>query len=108
MINTREDWIRAGFEILKDKGIDSVKVEAMARKLGVSKGGFYGYFLNREAFLQAMLESWEERHSTQIIESINNLTGDLDDKLLKLLHMVDDDKYAGVLVIYRQDLQSGG
>ena len=93
MINTRQDWIKAGFEILKSKGISGVKVETMARKLGVSKGGFYGYFLNREAFLQAMLDSWEDMHSTQIIEYINRLTGDLTNKLQNLLYMVDDDKY---------------
>jgi len=93
MINTREDWIKAGFEILKDKGISGVKVEALARHLGVTKGGFYGYFLNREAFLQAMLDSWEEMHSTQIFDYINNLKGDLVNKLQKLLYMVDDNKY---------------
>ena len=54
MINTKEDWIKAGFEILRKEGIDNVKIEAMARKLGVTKGGFYGYFLNRDAFLKAI------------------------------------------------------
>lgn len=93
MINTKEDWIEAGFEILINEGIDKVKIEVMARKLGVTKGGFYGYFLNREAFLQAMLEDWEERHSSEIFNNINSLTGSLFDKLQKLLYAIDDDKY---------------
>ena len=59
MIHKKEDWISAGFEILRDDGISNVKVEVIARKLGVTKGGFYGYFSNREVFLRAMLEYWE-------------------------------------------------
>ena len=93
MINTREDWIKAGFEILKTKGVSGVKVEVLARKLGVTKGGFYGYFLNREAFLQAMLDYWADILTNQIIKSIGNLSGTLPEKLQKLLHTVDNIKF---------------
>ena len=96
MINTKEDWIKAGFEILINEGINNVKIEAMARKLGVTKGGFYGYFLNREAFLQAMLADWEERHSLEIFNYINSLTGSLSDKLQKLLYTIDDIEYDAI------------
>ena len=96
MINTKEDWLKAGFEILINEGINNVKIEVMARKLGVTKGGFYGYFLNREAFLQAMLEDWEKRHSSEIFNYINSLTGTLSDKLQKLLYATDDIKYDAI------------
>lgn len=101
MINTKEDWIKAGFEILRDKGISSVKIEAIARILGVTKGGFYGYFLNREAFLQAMLDNWEERYSSEIMNYINSLTGSFSNKLKKLLYMIENNKYDAIeLSIY--------
>ena len=93
MINTREDWIKAGFEILKTKGINGVKVESLARNLGVTKGGFYGYFLNREAFLQAMLDYWAEILTNQIIKVTGDLNGTLPEKLQKLLYTVDDRKF---------------
>ena len=96
MIHKKEDWISAGFEILRDEGISKVKVEVMARKLGGTKGGFYGYFSNREVFLRAMLEYWEQRHSIEIFHYINSLTGNLSDKLHKLLYTVDDEKYDAV------------
>ena len=101
MINTKKDWIKVGFEILINEGINNVKVETMARKLGVTKGGFYGYFPNREAFLLTMLKDWEERHSSEIFDLINNLTGNLSDKLQKLLYAIDDNKYDDIeLSIY--------
>jgi len=93
MINSREDWIRAGLDLLKIDGHRSVKVEAMARQLGVTKGGFYGYFLNREAFLQAMLDYWADTLTNQIIKSIDNLSGTLPEKLQKLLYIVDNTKF---------------
>jgi AcrR family transcriptional regulator len=33
--------------------------ESPAQSLGVSKGGFYGYFRNRDALLIEMLGTWE-------------------------------------------------
>ena len=93
MINTREDWIKAGIDILEKQGIDNVKIESMARKLGVSKGGFYGYFLNRDTFLQAMLDYWAEIFTSRIIETVGILDGNLSDKLRKLLSLVDEKKY---------------
>jgi AcrR family transcriptional regulator len=92
MINTREDWIRAGLELLKTNGHRSVKVEAMARQMGVSKGGFYGYFMNREAFLQAMLDHWANIFTNQVLSDIDDTEGTLCEKLQKLLYMVDDSK----------------
>ena len=96
MIRTKEDWILAGINILAEKGIDSVKVEAIARKLNVTKGGFYGYFLNRDAFLQAMLDHWVETFTNRIIEIVGILDGKLSEKLKKLLHLVDNNKYDGM------------
>lgn len=93
MINTREDWIKAGLNILKTDGYRGIKVEAMARKLRVTKGGFYGYFLNRESFLQAMLDYWAEVFTNQIIRDIGSFSGTLTEKLQNLLLIVDDSKY---------------
>jgi AcrR family transcriptional regulator len=101
MLNTKQDWINAGFKILSIKGVGGIKVEVLARMLGVTKGGFYGYFVNREAFLQAMLDEWEHRHGEEIFYTIDNITGSLSDKLQKLLYLVDDKKYDAIeLSIY--------
>ena len=92
MIKTKEDWIRMGIDILSEQGIDSVKVETMARQLGVSKGSYYGYFKNREDFLQAMLDHWADIFTNQVLRNIGNIEGTLGEKLQKLLYMVDDSR----------------
>jgi AcrR family transcriptional regulator len=54
------DWVQAGFIRLSRDGIDAVRVEVLARDLGVSKGSFYWHFRDREDLLGRMLERWEE------------------------------------------------
>ena len=53
-----ESWIRCGFAELARAGIDGVRVEVLAKNLGVTKGGFYRRFKDRAALLDAMLQDW--------------------------------------------------
>jgi AcrR family transcriptional regulator len=54
-----EDWIRAAEVRLAGHGIESVRVEVLARDLGVSKGSFYWHFRDRGELLDALLGRWE-------------------------------------------------
>jgi len=54
-----DDWLKAALTRLAGHGIDSVRVEALARDLGVSKGSFYWHFHDRGDLLDRMLSLWE-------------------------------------------------
>jgi AcrR family transcriptional regulator len=54
----RAKWIEAGLAALARGGIEEVRVEVLAKDLGVTKGGFYRRFADRRALLTAMLETW--------------------------------------------------
>ncbi|MFE5596330.1 TetR/AcrR family transcriptional regulator [Streptomyces sp. NPDC056549] len=66
----RERWIEEGLTVLADGGPDAVRVEALAKRLGVTKGGFYGYFADRDALLAAMLDTWEREAADQVVERV--------------------------------------
>lgn len=51
-------WIEAGFAEIARAGVDGVRVEVLAKNLGVTKGGFYRRFRDRAALLDGMLQSW--------------------------------------------------
>jgi AcrR family transcriptional regulator len=51
-------WIEAGFKELARSGVDGVRVEILAKNLGVTKGGFYRRFKDRAALLEGILQSW--------------------------------------------------
>src|SRR5205814_10723220 len=53
-----QDWVAAGLAELATAGVGGVRVEVLAERLGVTKGGFYRRFKNRRALLNAMLETW--------------------------------------------------
>lgn len=53
-------WVEAGFEELASTGVEGVRVEVLAKNLGVTKGGFYRRFADRAALLAAMLQRWRD------------------------------------------------
>ena len=53
-----ELWTEAGFTELARSGVEGVRVEVLAKNLGVTKGGFYRRFRDRAALLEAMLAHW--------------------------------------------------
>lgn len=55
------DWIRAALAKLSSVGVDAVRVEVLARDLGVSKGSFYWHFRDRQDLLEKTLAHWEQR-----------------------------------------------
>lgn len=57
----REDWLLAGLQALAREGEAGLRVEAVARGLGVTKGSFYWHFRDRAGWRQALLDWWEHR-----------------------------------------------
>ncbi|MEU7135235.1 helix-turn-helix domain-containing protein [Streptomyces sp. NPDC046261] len=66
----RETWIEEGLRALAEGGAEAVRVEALAKALGVTKGGFYGYFASREALLNEMLDAWERESVDEVIDRV--------------------------------------
>ena len=54
----RDVWIEAGLAEMAKHGIDGVRVEVLAKNLGVTKGGFYRRFRDRAALLDGILSAW--------------------------------------------------
>jgi len=77
----RERWIEEGLRALAAGGPDAVRVEALAKALGVTKGGFYGYFADRDALLNAMLDTWQRESTEEVIERVEREGGDPKSKI---------------------------
>ena len=72
----RKSWIEEGLRALAAGGRDAVRVEPLAKKLGVTKGGFYWHFDDRSALLEEMLDAWERTAIDAVIEQIDETGGD--------------------------------
>lgn len=53
-----EDWLHEARKFLTQKGIAEVKVEPIARSLGVTAGSFYWHYQNRQELHKALLREW--------------------------------------------------
>jgi AcrR family transcriptional regulator len=72
----RDRWIEEGLQALAAGGPDAVRIEPLARTLGVTKGGFYWHFKDRRALLDEMLDAWERVAVDEVIERVESEGGD--------------------------------
>ncbi len=77
----RERWVEAGLEALGTGGPEAVRIEPLAKTLGVTKGGFYWHFEDRQALLDELLDSWERLSVDTAIELVETAGADPRDRL---------------------------
>jgi AcrR family transcriptional regulator len=56
MIEHKDTWIKTGYKIAALEGFNALKIEKLAKKVGISKSSFYHYFADIELFTQHLLE----------------------------------------------------
>lgn len=87
----RERWIEAALELLVEGGPDAVRIEPLAAALGVTKGGFYGFFEGRDALLSALLDEWERRCTADVLDQIAAEGGDPATKIRRAGQLTSSD-----------------
>ena len=66
--STKLDWLNLAIDTLINEGIDQVKVQVMAKKLGVSRSSFYWFFESIQDLQDQLLSHWLTRNTGPIIE----------------------------------------
>jgi AcrR family transcriptional regulator len=84
---SREDWVRAAIEVMIDSSVEQVRVEAIARELGVSKGSFYWHFRNRDDLLESVLEIWTQEATLSVDERVLRRATTPAERLLMFLRL---------------------
>src|SRR5260370_38411681 len=64
---TAADWAKAALQLIAEAGLGALTAEALAARLGVTKGSFYLHFKGRPELFAAALGSWEQRAPTEPI-----------------------------------------
>lgn len=85
---TREDWLRAGLEVLQERGIHGVKVVHIAKRLGVTSGSFYWHFNGLPDLQNGLLEYWEHQLTDAVIVAAKSFPGPPTERILTLMHQV--------------------
>ncbi|MEM8671875.1 MAG: TetR/AcrR family transcriptional regulator [Planctomycetota bacterium] len=66
---SREAWLQRSLDVLREEGIQGVRVERLARDLGVTKGSFYWHFDDRDDLHRSLLKFWVERFNDVVTEN---------------------------------------
>jgi AcrR family transcriptional regulator len=60
---SKDQWLALALETLESNGVEGVKIERLARLLGISRSGFYWHFKNRQDLLEQLLEYWVREYA---------------------------------------------
>lgn len=92
----RASWVEEGLRALAAGGPNAVRIEPLARALGVSKGGFYWHFDDRRALLEEALDAWERVSVDEVIERLEDEGGDARTKLRRLFALAASGELRGL------------
>lgn len=70
---TTADWAEAALQLIAEQGLGALTVDALAARLGVTKGSFYWHFQGRAELIAAALARWEERATMQAMAALDSV-----------------------------------
>ncbi len=74
--------------VLGDEGVEAVRVERLARDLGIAKSGFYWHFEDRPDLLTQLLDYWAHEYTEVLSENAELRELDPESRLLRVAEMV--------------------
>jgi AcrR family transcriptional regulator len=83
----RSSWIDEGLRALASGGADAVRIESLAKTLGVTKGGFYWHFTDRAELLSDILDTWERLSVDDVIDHVEGGGGDAKARTQRLFNL---------------------
>lgn len=85
---SKRQWLDAALKVLVSEGIAAVRIVNLARRLKISKSGFYWHFENREELLSEMRRYWVDEFSQRIIAEVLGTEIQLKEKLLMVVQIL--------------------
>lgn len=67
----RERWIEVARSTLIREGISGVKINRLAKTLGVTRGGFYWWFKNPAELYDALLNDWQMTNTAPLLAALS-------------------------------------
>lgn len=64
---SKDLWLNAAYELLISEGIDAVKIMPLAKRLNLTRTGFYWFFKDIAELHSAMVRRWESKNTGNLI-----------------------------------------
>jgi AcrR family transcriptional regulator len=87
---SKGEWLDTALDILTHEGIEGVRIEKLADRLGISKSGFYWHFKDRDDLYRQLLEAWEHETTRVITENPEFNQGPAAKRLENIMKTIGD------------------
>lgn len=81
-------WLQEALKVLASNGVEAVRIADLARRLKISKSGFYWHFEDRDELLTEMKQYWVDEYSQQIILEVLEKEEALHERLLNVVQII--------------------
>ena len=88
---SRELWLDTAKQALLEAGLDAVKIQPLAARLGISRTSFYWFFSDRDALLDALLEEWEAKNTGAFVAACDAYAETIAEAVLNLIAVFHDE-----------------
>jgi AcrR family transcriptional regulator len=85
---SKAQWLDMALEVLETDGIAGVRIEILAKRLEISKSGFYWHFKNRDHLLKDVLDYWSHELTKVVTENPQLLSLKPKSRLIKTAEMI--------------------
>jgi AcrR family transcriptional regulator len=91
---SRADWVLGALDVLRERGVDGVKIVVIAERMGVTSGSFYWHFKGLQDLFDCLLDYWERELTDAIRDQARAFTGPPEDRILNLMVQVIEEDAA--------------
>ena len=88
---SRELWLEAAKSALLGDGLDAVKIQPLASRLGIARTSFYWFFKDRNALLDALLGDWEAKNTRAFVDACEAYAETIAEAVLNLIVVFHDE-----------------
>lgn len=82
----RDAWTAEAIEVVAAEGVTGLRVEVLAKRLGVTKGSFYWHFKDRQDLLDETLSVWKDGRIRDITKQTRVEPGQ---EAAQILHLIE-------------------
>jgi len=79
-----EVWLQAASDALLEHGVEAVKIQPLAKRLGISRTSFYWFFKDREELLSALVARWRDKNTGNLIQQTQAYAESLAEAMLNV------------------------
>lgn len=88
---SREIWLAAARAALLDGGLDAVRIQPLAARLGIARTSFYWFFKDRDALLDALVDAWEAKNTGAFVDACEAYAETVTEAVLNLVAVFYDE-----------------